>query len=152
MVGFKADLNLQLAVLFIHHKIRTSRAVDYGDITVPAIHALKKQREIEAIKEPKTEALTINLKDVLKTYQYLIQYLRGMRGGSGVLLSYVVRASNEIHLKPSVDDTITAYTTHYEDMVKRAPIIAAVNHMGTEEDPPFNDYFVADRGKVWDLI
>ena len=50
MVGFKAELNLQLAVFFIHHKIRTSRTVDYGDITVTAIFSLKKQHEKEAIK------------------------------------------------------------------------------------------------------
>ena len=43
MVGLKTELNIQLAVFFIHHKIRTSRAVDYGDITVPAISAMKKQ-------------------------------------------------------------------------------------------------------------
>ena len=47
--------------------------MDYGDITVPVIRALKKQRKIEAIKEPKNEAPTIDLKDVLKTYEYLIQ-------------------------------------------------------------------------------
>ena len=60
-------------MFFIHHKIHTSRTVDYGDITVPVIRALKKQRKIEAIKEPKNEAPTIDLKDVLKTYEYLIQ-------------------------------------------------------------------------------
>ena len=37
-------------------------------------------------------------------------------------------------------------------MVKRAPIIAAGNPLGTEEGFPFNDDFVFDRGKVWDLI
>ena len=50
MVSFTAELNLQLAVFFIHHKIRTSRTVDYGDITVTAIFSLKKQHEKEAIK------------------------------------------------------------------------------------------------------
>ena len=67
MVGFKAELNLQIYVFYIHHQIRTIRKVDYGDITVTAIRALKKQREIEVIQEPKTEALTIDLKDVSKT-------------------------------------------------------------------------------------
>ena len=67
MVYFKAELNLQLSVLFIHHKIRTNRTVDYGGIAVPAIRALKKKYEIEAIKEPQTEAPTIDLKDVLNT-------------------------------------------------------------------------------------
>ena len=136
MVVLKADLNFQLAVLFIHQNIRTNRTVDYGDITVPDIRALKKQREIEAIKEPKTEALTINLKYFLKTYESLNQYLRRIRGGNRVLLSYVVRASNEEHLKPSVDDPVTSYATHDEDMAKRAPIIAAANSLGTENMAP----------------
>ena len=73
MVSFKADLNIQLAMFFIYHKIRTIRTVDYGYITVPAIQTMKKQREIEAIKEPKTEAPAIDLKDSSKTYKYMIQ-------------------------------------------------------------------------------
>ena len=64
MIGFKAELNIQISVIFIHHKICTSKTVNYGGITVPMICSLKKQREIEAIKEPKTEAPTIDLKDV----------------------------------------------------------------------------------------
>ena len=95
-------------MLFIHHKICTSSIVDYGDINVPLIRALKKQREIEEIKEPNTEAPMIDLKDFSKTYEYLIRYLRGIRGGSRVLLSYIVRASNELHLKPESDDPVIA--------------------------------------------
>ena len=48
-----------------------------------------------------------------------------MRGDNGVPFSYVVRASNELHPKPEVDDPVTAYATHDEEMVKRAPIIAS---------------------------
>ena len=81
-------------MFFIHHKIGTIRTVEYGNINVTDIRAMKKQRKIEAIKEPKTEDPMIDLKGFLKTYEYLIQYLRGMRGGSGVPLSYVVRAIN----------------------------------------------------------
>ena len=71
-----------------------------------------------------------------------------MRGGSGVPLSYVVRESNKLHPTPSIDDPATAYTTHDEEMFKRAPIIASRNPLGTEEYGPFNDSFVTDRGKV----
>ena len=72
MVVLKANLNIQLAVFYIHHKIFTSRTVDYGDINVPAILTMKKHSEIEAIKERKTEAPTINLKDFSETYKSLI--------------------------------------------------------------------------------
>ena len=42
MVSFTAELNLQLAVFFIHHKTCTSRTVDYGDITIATILTLEK--------------------------------------------------------------------------------------------------------------
>ena len=41
---------------------------------------------------------------------------------------------------------------HNEEMVKRSLIIAAGNSIGTEKDGPFNESFVSDRGKLWDLI
>ena len=75
-----------------------------------------------------------------------------MQGGSGVLFSYVVRSINYIHPKLSVDDLVTSYATHDEDMFKRAPIIAAVNPLGMEEDGPFSDYFIADIGKLRDIL
>ena len=39
MISYKAEMNLQAAVLFIHHKHRTRRTVDYANITVPKIKA-----------------------------------------------------------------------------------------------------------------
>ena len=54
--------------------------------------------------------------------------------------------------KPSADDPSTEYSTYDEEMVKRAPIIVAGNTNGTEQDGPFDDTSVGDRGKVWDLI
>lgn len=152
MISYKAEMNLQLAVFFIHHKHRTSRTVDYADITVPKIRALKKQREVEALKESKPELPTIDLKDVSKTYEAMVQYLRGMRGGSGVPLSYVARPTNELIPKPSDEDPSTGYGTHDEEMVKRAPIIKTGSMNGTEQDGPFDDTFMGDSGKVWDLI
>ena len=139
-------------MFYIHHKIRTRKTVDYGDITVYDICALKKQRTIESIRESKKEALTIDLEDVLKTYESLIQYLRGMQGGSGVPFIYVVRESNELHPKPSIDDPVAIYETHDEDMVKRAPILEELNPQGTEEDAPFDNSFIADRGEIWYFI
>ena len=152
MISYKAEMNLQAAVFFIYHKHRTSRTVDYTNITVPEIRALKKQREMEATTESKPEAPTIDLKDVSKTYEALVQYLRGMRGGNGVPLSYTVRPTDKLMPKPSADDPSTEYSTYDEEMVKRAPIIVAGNTNGTESDGPFDDTFVGDWGKVWDLI
>ena len=41
MISYKAKMNLQAAVFFIYHKHRTSRTVDYTNITVPEICAMK---------------------------------------------------------------------------------------------------------------
>ena len=51
-----------------------------------------------------------------------------------------------------VDDPVISYVTHDEEMVKRAKIVATGNMLGTEHYGPFNESFVADRGKVWDII
>ena len=152
MVGLKSEINIQISVFFVHHKICTIRKVDYGDINVPTIHYLNKKRKIEAIKDPKNDDPTINFKDVSKTYESLIRYLHGMRGVSAVTVSYVARARNELHPKPSVDDPVTAYVTHDEEMVKRAWIIATGNPLGMEEDGPLDESFFADREKVRDII
>ena len=61
MISYKAEMNLQAAVLFIHHKHRTRRTVDYANITVHKIRALKKQCEMEAAKESKQKTPTIGL-------------------------------------------------------------------------------------------
>ena len=42
-----------------------------------------------------------------------------------------MRESNKLHPKSSVDDPVTAYASHNEEMVKRAPIIATGNPLGT---------------------
>ena len=39
MISYNVEMNLQAAVLFINHKHRTRRTVDYANITVPKIEA-----------------------------------------------------------------------------------------------------------------
>ena len=78
MIGFKAEMNLHLTVFFIRHKTQTSLSVNKSDITVPKIHALKKQLELEPTKGGNPEASTIYLKYVSNIYEAMIQYLVGM--------------------------------------------------------------------------
>ena len=47
MISFKAEMSLHITVFFVCHKHRTSQSVEYGDITVPNICALKKQQQLE---------------------------------------------------------------------------------------------------------
>ena len=50
VISFKSEMNLRLTVLFFHNKNHTSWSVDYSDITIPNIFALKKQQELELAK------------------------------------------------------------------------------------------------------
>ena len=43
IISFKAEINFHLTVFLVIHKHRTSRSVEYSDITVPSILSLKKQ-------------------------------------------------------------------------------------------------------------
>ena len=75
-----------------------------------------------------------------------------MLGLGGVPISNVVRSSNKLHPKPLMDEQVSAYKTYDEEMIKRSLISVAGNTQGTEEDGPFNEFFIADRSKVWNLI
>ena len=46
-LSFKTEMNLHITVYFIGHKNRTSLSVEYSEINVPNIHALKKQQDME---------------------------------------------------------------------------------------------------------
>ena len=70
--------------------------MDSSDIVVPNICAPKKQRELELAKETNTEAPIIDLKDVSKPYEAMIQYLREIRRCDGVTLSYVAQPTSDL--------------------------------------------------------
>ena len=78
MISFKSEMNLHLTVLFVCHKNHTSRSVEHNNVTVPNICALKKQQEMESDKKTSYEDPKIDLKDVSKTYEAIIQYLCGI--------------------------------------------------------------------------
>ena len=78
---------------------------------------------MESSKEINYEASTINLKDVSKTYEAMIQYLLGIRGCDGVPLSYVARPTSDMMSIVEADYPSNAYATYDEKMVKRLPII-----------------------------
>ena len=108
---------------------------------------------MESYKETEPEAPTIELKDVSKTYEAMIQYLHGIHRCDGVPLSYVSRPTSDLMPIVEAENPINTYATYDNKLVKRVPIIEpghAAN--ATEEDGPFSDTFIGDRGKVWDLI
>ena len=115
--------NLPLTFFFARHKNHTSWSVDYSDITVPKMCALKKQLEMESGKEKNHEAPTIDLKDISKTYEAIIQYLRGIRRCDGVPINYVARPTSDIISIEDACNRSNTYATYDEEMVKRVPII-----------------------------
>ena len=91
IINFKVEMKLHLTVFLVCHKHRTSRSVDYSDITVQNMSYLKKQRDLESAKETNPETPTIDLRDVSRTYESMIQYLHGIRGCDGAPQSYVAQ-------------------------------------------------------------
>ena len=84
MISFKADINIHLTVFFARHKYYTSWSMDYSDISVPNICAMRKQQEMESDKEKNPKYPTIDLKDISKTFEAMIQYLCGIHVCDGV--------------------------------------------------------------------
>ena len=109
MISFKAEMNFHLDIFFVRHKNRTSISVDYSDITVTNIRALKKQRYMELAKEAKHEATAIDLEDVSKTYEAMIQYLRGIRRCDWVPLRYISRPTSDLMPITEADNPSNTY-------------------------------------------
>ena len=83
----------------------------------------------------------------------MIQYLQGIRGCDGVPLRYIARSASETTPISEEKDTSNTYINYDEEMVKLAPIIESGHATNAiEEDGPFIDTVIGDRGKVWDLI
>ena len=96
MISFKAEMKLHLTVSFVFLKRCASQSVDYGNTTVPNICALKKQIYLGSAKEKNPEAPTINLKDVSKKHEEIMQYVLGIRVYDGVPLSYVAQPTSNL--------------------------------------------------------
>ena len=149
MTSFKGEMNLQPTVFLVHHKNRTSRLVDYGDISVPNICELKNQKDMDSAKENNPEAPKIDMNDVYKTYGAMIQYLRGICVSDGVPLRYVARRASDLTPISEADDPSNTYTSYDEETKKRVPIIDPGHAANTtEEDGPFSDTFIRDIGRV----
>ena len=63
MVSARAEDNLKLAVIFVKHRDRVSRAVPLDDITLASLLGLIKQRDAEAKRTEPTTLPKIDAKD-----------------------------------------------------------------------------------------
>ena len=83
----------------------------------------------------------------------MIKYLRGICGYDRVPLSYVAQPTSDLMPIADADNPSNTYGTYEKEIIKRVPIIEPGHASNeTEEDEPFYDTFIGDRGKVWYLI
>ena len=63
------------------------------------------------------------MKDISKTYESMIQYLRGIHGCYGLPLSYVARSKKDMMPIAEAENPRNTYATYDEEMVKIVTII-----------------------------
>ena len=127
--------------------------MEYVTITAPNFFALKTQQEFESANETNPEAPKIDLKDVSKTYEAMIQYMCGIRGCDGVPLRYVAQPKSDPMPIVESSDTSNTYATYDEEMVKIVLMIEAGHAANAREEYGcFSDTFIRYRRKFWDII
>jgi hypothetical protein len=152
-VSARAEDNLKLAIYYVKHQDRVSRAVNVGEITLTNVRKLIKQRDTERNHTDPDTPPVIDCKDWPKTMEAVEEYLRQFRGVNDVPLSYVVRIA--LAPKPAVTDPATNYLTLDEEMIARAPILVpgtAGIIADLEVNGPFTESFMTDRTTAWDKI
>ena len=94
----------------------------------------------------------IDLNDMLKTLEKIIDYLNMFHGVSGICLCYVVRKN--LLPKPTADNLSSNYTTVDLKMIARAPIVVpgTTGDLDTlERDGPFNPSYLIDRVRAFKI-
>eukprot|EP00804_Cyclotella_cryptica_P003089 CCRYP_006074-RA/>CCRYP_006074-RA protein AED:0.29 eAED:0.04 QI:0/0/0/0.75/0.33/0.5/4/0/1079 len=152
-VSARAEDNLKLAIYYVKHQDRVSRAVNVGEITLTNVCKLIKQRDTERNHTDPDTPPMIDSKDWPKTMEAVEEYLRQFRGVNDVPLSYVVRIA--LAPKPVLTNPATNYLTLDEEMIARAPILVpgtAGVIADLEVNGPFTESFMTDRTTAWDKI
>ena len=97
-VSARAEDNLKLAIYYVKHQDRVSRAVNVGEITLTNVRKLIKQRDTKRNHTDPDTPPMIDSKDWPKTMEAVEEYLRQFRGVNDVPLSYVVRIALPLSL------------------------------------------------------
>lgn len=133
-----AESNLQLAAFLLRYKLRTSRVLNPGDVTLEAIREIKHLRESEKAHKD-SEAPDIIEKNWPRTIEALERWLKGRLGVTKIPLAYVIR-ENEAPMAGNPSD----FLTYQHEMIARAPI--------RDPNGEFNRTFLTDRIRVFDLL
>lgn len=140
-VSWKAEANLKLACYFLRYKANTSTNVVCADITLNNVRALREHKAWEE-QHKDVDPPTILNKNWPRNIEALEEYLRGCLGVTGIPLAYVVRSSID-----PVEVPADGWSSRQDELINRAPILAP------NTDPvAYNQNFVTDRTKVWELL
>ena len=99
-VSARAEDNLKLAIYYVKHQDRVSRAVNVGEITLTNVRKLIKQRDTERNHTDPDTPPVIDCKDWPKTMEAVEEYLRQFCRDNDVMCLSVVLL--ELLLLPSL--------------------------------------------------
>jgi hypothetical protein len=131
-----AVTQLKLATFWVNHQLRTNRPAGHPDrvlvkVTQREILLLREQKRLEDNwcsnnKEPDYTPLTLNVASAPKVFEKMKTILTRICGVQGAPLAYVIR--HKIEPPSWRDDNAfgeedSAYASHDEEMIARAPII-----------------------------
>ena len=151
-IPFRAEQNLALALCMINHQVTCGRAVGFADIRPANLGEYRAQLKLERAYEdtPKPDTPKLDWNKPVKVLSTLETFLSGHRGVHGTPLGYVLRKRG---VPPAAgDDPAGNYRSKDEEKRQRAPIFLRGAADPTEEDGPFDPYFVADDRQAFDLI
>lgn len=152
-VSILAEKNLKLAVYFIKHRHRTSRAIDPADVldTEASIRGISERRLEEKAHVnapiPSTPSYIIDDKNWTKTIESLHDFLRSQLGSTGLPLAWCVRPNEDISADPLPGPPNRGWSSHEQEMIHRARI-----RMPANEGGGYSPAFQTDNKKVWQIL
>lgn len=121
-VGDNAENNLKLMCYFLKHQIRTSRSLNFADVTVDNVTSLIELKQAEDNHEDPTP-IEFDTKDPMRSLEAVFEYLSQCRGITFIPLAYVVRPDTAVATDPNNDRK--QWPTEIDEMIYRAPILDA---------------------------
>jgi hypothetical protein len=141
MIPLPAELNLQLAAFYLHHRDKISCPIVLN-ITLLTVCAMRVVRDHQEAHTKPTELPTNNEKDMVKIFDSINAYLRTYLGEMKIPLQYVTRELPEVAL--SVNDPSANYAMIDMEMIAHAP---------HEEAPGMtHPIYASDSHKVWEIM
>jgi hypothetical protein len=162
---------LKMAVYWVKHQLRTNRPAGQPDRTLSSVTQadlllLKEQKAMEdewysSNKEPDHTPLTLDLASAPKVFDKMKTIFTRICGTRGIPLAYVIRHKIEPpgwRTDPPYGDPDSAYPSHDEEMIARAPILrtgvwrSEEGNETFEQNGPFALTFITNSKKVRSIL